>query len=33
MSEITIIVLCYTIYKIIERICESIEYLKTEAEE
>mgnify|MGYP005769654775 CR=1 FL=1 len=33
MSEITIIVLCYTIYKIIERICESIEYLKTEAED
>lgn len=33
MSEITIIVLCYTIYKIIERICKSIEYLKTEAEE
>lgn len=33
MSEITIIVLCYTTYKIIERICESIEYLNTETEE
>lgn len=33
MSEITIIVLSYTIYKIIERICETVEYLNTEAEE